>query len=84
MNGDLKKFDMVCGCHGFPDWRVELIVYETLFLLLVYLLSCIHVFWIVPLASVLPSQNNPCELFNPHVVGESRGISSKQIVDYLR
>ena len=49
--------------------QFEAIVYETLFLLLVYLLLRIHVFYIVLLASVLPSQNNPCELFNPYILG---------------
>ena len=57
------------------SWNIftqfEVIVYETLFLPLVYLLSSIHVFIVVKLASVLPSQNNLCNLFNPHIVGVS-------------
>ena len=44
------------------SWNIfiqfEAIVNETLFLLLVYLLSGIHMFRVVKLVSVLPSQNN--------------------------
>ena len=56
----------------------EVVVYETLFLSLVYLLSYIPVFWVVK----YPLKIICCELFIPHIVVVSLSIYFKQIVNY--
>ena len=63
-------------CHFLKKFSYNLKwVFMRLCLLILYLLSHIHVFWVVKLASIVLSQNNLCELFNYHIVGVSMYVS---------